>query len=514
MAHAVLGWQRALGCLALSVAAACSGGSTGGAGGGGGADAGDAALGGAAGGSGTGGAGATGGAAGSGAASGAGGGASGGGAGTGGAGGGSGTGGGSASGGTGGGGSGGGGSGGGGTGGGGTGGGAGALAHCEPLPAPPVDAVIVDTVQGLRDAIQAATPGTTIVIEDGTYAISSTIVISNKAQLTIRGRPGHAEQVILQGPGAAGVSTSCSPEQEGFQLFDTTDLVISDLTLIDHRCHAIQVNSGNTGLRVHRTRLLDSGQQVFKVNPGSPYNDDGVIECSLVGMTTSIQPPGNTYSQAIDIHAGARWLVRDNVVENMVTSTGALPVSAAIACWNGCFDTVVERNVLVNCAMGITLGPNFAAGPPASGRHGNYHQVGGVIRNNFVGPAAVQDFGIAVGRADGVFVYHNTVWHPGYAGAVEVFPLAGGAVTVMNNLVNALPVRDRTSGDGSIFASSNGQASASWFVDAAAGDLHLTAAATGAIDEAGTLASPGVWDDVDGEPRPGGGDDDLGADER
>jgi hypothetical protein len=66
----------------------------------------------------------------------------------------------------------------------------------------------------------------------------------------------------------------------------------------------------------------------------------------------------------------------------------------------------------------------------------------------------------------------------------------GATGTVIGNIDNAQP---------------------SWFANAAAGDLHLLATATAAIDHAATLAA--VPDDYDGTPRPIGPAPDIGADE-
>jgi hypothetical protein len=51
------------------------------------------------------------------------------------------------------------------------------------------------------------------------------------------------------------------------------------------------------------------------------------------------------------------------------------------------------------------------------------------------------------------------------------------------------------------------------FVDAAAGDLHLVAGASAAIDQGVDLAAGLCDDDIDGDARPLGGARDVGADE-
>ena len=54
-------------------------------------------------------------------------------------------------------------------------------------------------------------------------------------------------------------------------------------------------------------------------------------------------------------------------------------------------------------------------------------------------------------------------------------------------------------------------ADGSWYVDAAAGDLHLEPGATAAIDQGVTTA---LTADIDGDGRPHGSGPDVGADER
>jgi hypothetical protein len=67
--------------------------------------------------------------------------------------------------------------------------------------------------------------------------------------------------------------------------------------------------------------------------------------------------------------------------------------------------------------------------------------------------------------------------------------------------------------DGAIATQSSNltNAQASWFVNAASGDLHLVSTATSAIDQVN--APTGVTDDYDGDPRPIGPASDVGADE-
>jgi hypothetical protein len=97
-----------------------------------------------------------------------------------------------------------------------------------------------------------------------------------------------------------------------------------------------------------------------------------------------------------------------------------------------------------------------------------------------------------------------------YPSAVEYRFGSTTGVEVRHNLADsAIVARDGASGTiaGNVLG-----AQPAWFVDAAAGDLHLLPAATGAIDRTGAHAA--VTDDYDGAARPRGTAPDVGADEQ
>jgi hypothetical protein len=98
-----------------------------------------------------------------------------------------------------------------------------------------------------------------------------------------------------------------------------------------------------------------------------------------------------------------------------------------------------------------------------------------------------------------------------YPNAVEVRFAGATGVRVENNLLDAaIQPRDGATPtlDGNLL-----DAVPAWFIDIAGGDLHLTAAATPAIDQVTRFAD--ASDDFDGQTRPdGAGQADIGADER
>jgi len=387
-------------------------------------------------------------------------------------------------------------------------------ARCAPLPDPPAGAVAVSTTAALRDAIGKAAEGTTILLEDGTYDVASSIQVSGKRGLTIRGRPGHRDSVILKGTGAR---VGCPDNRVGFWLDASPNVTISEMTITDMQCHAIQVQgTGVTNLRVHRVTMLDAGQQVFKVNARiSAYSDDGTVECSTVGYTATVLPAGNTYSQGIDVHSGARWKIRDNVVKNIrSTLSSGMVVAGSISLWNGSFDSIVERNVVIDCWQGIQLGGNSTASSPDTTRTGGFQHAGGIVRNNLI--VRARDFGIQLARSKGARVFHNTVWTPGYSNSIETRAqgdVMGALHWIGNNLVSGVVgLRDGDSA-ANVTTANNLTAPGAWFVNATGGDFHLAAGA-GAIDKALPLAATELSDDLEGKPRPGSSANDVGAHER
>jgi hypothetical protein len=171
--------------------------------------------------------------------------------------------------------------------------------------------------------------------------------------------------------------------------------------------------------------------------------------------------------------------------------------------WNHARDTIAEGNSFVNCARGISFGLSDVAGTDHSG---------GVIRNNFFFRATGHsgDVAIAVYDSPNTQVLNNTIFVSGtYSSPIEYrFPQTTGVVIANNMTDGIISARD---GATATLATNLAGARAEWFVNAAAGDLHLAASATSAIDRGTTTAA--VTNDWDGHLRPQGPAYDIGADE-
>ena len=378
---------------------------------------------------------------------------------------------------------------------------------CAPLPPPagPTIEKYPADADNLRATITGAASGTTILLHDGFYDMSGgdsihRLVFSTPG-LTLRSFSGNREGVILDGGYVTG-------ELVSIQASDTT---IADITLSRAYYHPIHASGPDvpiSNVLIHNVHVIDPGEQAVKVNAvGVGTVDQSSLECSHLELTDVGRPfiRNNCYTGGLDAHAATGWLVRRNRIEGFWCDTGLS--EHGIHMWRQCQDTVVEENLIIDCARGI----GFGLGSGADGH------TGGVIRNNFVAagdpglfasPSGF-DSGISLWGAEGAQAYHNSVasTQPPSASSIE-WRYISTSVTLANNLVT-----DRIWDRGGIshLATNTEYAPLNLFADVAGGDLHLVDPESGPVD-AGTPLSPGLADnDFDSMLR----DDapDIGADE-
>jgi hypothetical protein len=402
---------------------------------------------------------------------------------------------------------------------------------CPPLPLEG-HIVNVSTAIELRDAVNGASSGDTILIADGTYALDGIYLRVDVPGVTLRSASGNREAVILDGNY---VTT------EIIQVV-ASGVTIADLTLREatyHPVHVTSTDSGNvTGTLVYNVHIIDPGQQAIKINPHEAkvhFPDDGEVACSHIELTDAGRSQvwninGSCYTGGVDAHQARGWVIRDNLIEGFWCpgdgdGCGWRDLSEhAIHLWRGCRDTIVERNVMRDNARGVGFGleadgsaRTYPDDPCPGAPVGYVEHYGGVIRNNFVFAGQSDlfasdcgfDCGICLWQACGARALHNTVASTQAPFSSIEWRFDDTDVDLINNLVTH-NLRDR---GGTDYLEGNLQSQPlSLFVDGAGGDLHLAATATAAIDQ---VTSPGdVSDDIDGDPRPVGAGSDVGADER
>ncbi|WP_175497306.1 right-handed parallel beta-helix repeat-containing protein [Marinobacter sp. DSM 26671] len=237
---------------------------------------------------------------------------------------------------------------------------------------------------------------------------------------------------------------------------DASGLTVQNLTIRDFYQHGIVLNPGAESLTFQNIRILDTGKQLIKANPSGFGDgvDGGLVENSVFAYTEG--PPmidrggGTGYTNGVDVHAGANWVIRNNHFENFHAPDHADHLWAPVVLmWNGARDTVVENNRFVNVDRAIAFGLLDRA----------MDHSGGVIRNNRVdyaeGLYSIQrrrgsDGAIIVWSSPGTIVEGNEVFTRGNLNRSIEFRFDTSGASAINNTVDApIGTRDGGSYEGS-----------------------------------------------------------------
>ena len=373
-----------------------------------------------------------------------------------------------------------------------------------PLPPAREKTIRVATVNELLAAINRVETGGTILIADGHYKLPRTIVLTGKKSITLRGASGDPSKVTLNGKGW----DTQSKGDDILHIGRCEGITIADLTFADCRSYGIKVEAENApkDIHIYNCRFRDIGVRAIKgsagQNPTVRAGKGSVRYCQF--ENTKVPPAdwlyGGDYIAAIDMMALEDWTFSDNFFQNVRGRNGG--GRAAIFIWVRSQGVVVERNVIVNCDRGIAFG-NPGQSTANNGGERLVYVANGTIRNNFISGGA--DCGIELWHADGIKVFHNTVWRPERNWSRGIRVGRGTANTeVANNLVHG---EIRLEGGEAKLRQNLAARLDGYFTDPASGNLSLTSAAVGAIHKGALL--PEVADDIRRHTRTG--QPDLGA---
>src|SRR5262245_40380616 len=176
------------------------------------------------------------------------------------------------------------------------------------LPPPPSANVIwVGTVAQLQNAIASLQSNRTIVVQPGTYQLTSPLVVANGAQVSnvlIRGATDNFDDVVIRGAGMDDTQV-----QFGFTIYNAQDLTIANVSVGAVYYHAIDLQGGQGADRIHlyHCRIFDAGEQLIKSNPAATGGaDDCTVEYCLIeytnGPSTVDHGPGVGYTDGISAH--------------------------------------------------------------------------------------------------------------------------------------------------------------------------------------------------------------------
>ena len=392
-----------------------------------------------------------------------------------------------------------------------------AALRCGPLPTPtgPTIQVNPSMTRELSTIVREAAAGTTILLEDGTYALPSDGRMRFlRPGVTLRSQSGNATAVIIDGGHQVAELISIHANR----------VTIADLTLrraTAHLVHVYPTDSNVTDTQLHNLRLFDAQEQFVKINPDASrtrFVDRGSVSCSEfllspAGRDQVKTEPTPCYTGGVDVISGRDWTVRDNRFEGIHCTNGS-PAEHAVHIWQGSRDSLVERNLIIDCARGIGfgLGEDNPSRDYSDQPHAGLSPLGhvdGIIRNNIIHASHQAlpwfDTGIDLAQARGAIVAHNTIASTATYSSID-YRFANTSVRLQNNITWRITRRD---GAQAQLVTNLENADPSWFVDAESVDYRLLSTATAALGQATPLAE--VDADITGQPR----DDppDIGAHE-
>ena len=369
---------------------------------------------------------------------------------------------------------------------------------CTPLSPPTGTTATVSTVDELFAAVAEANARTeqqqqenfTILVEDGIYNIGKKTLRFSSENVTIRSLSGNRDAVSIYGAGM-----SYSGNQHVFEVYDD-NFTAADMTIGRVSKHAIQIHGEDDADNplIHNLRILDAGEQMIKVSHDGSSNssDDGIVEWCHFEYTAGIGP--QWYIGGVDAHYAHDWIIRNNVFKHIRSPEDRLP-EHAIHFWAESSNTLVEKNTIIDCDRGIGFGLDVSG------------HIGGIIKNNMI--HTTRDTGISLWKSENTLVYNNTVYTENYKDSIDYRYSRSHNIRFINNLTNKnIKKRD---GASATLANNVTNASASWFVDATSGDLHLVTSPSTVVDQGQTLSEVTV--DFDCESRPKGAAYEIGADE-
>lgn len=373
------------------------------------------------------------------------------------------------------------------------------------LPAATSQTVEVVDVRGLIRALKQATPGQTILLADGHYMMPHYVQITAD-NVTLRGASGHRERVVIDG--------AESRDGELLGISACSGVTIADLSIQNIKWNGFKINSqtnvqrltvynciihniwqrGVKGVRVPQANRDIIRPRHCRIQYCMFYND----RPKRLNDDAADIAQGN-YIASIDVMFAADWVISDNVFVGIQGRT--YEGRGAIFLWHDSRDCVIERNVIIDCDVGLQLGNPHK--PPGI----QHHCVRFIARNNFITRAP--EAGIVTVYTRDCKVLNNTIHDPqSRMGRLIRTVFTNDGLIFANNLLSGPRIRNESKSEVT-FVNNIIRDLSDVFVESRAGDLHLSAFSSDIVDKAVAFAE--VDGDIDRQSR--GAKPDIGADE-
>ncbi len=374
-----------------------------------------------------------------------------------------------------------------------------------PLPRPKGTTIEVSDVQELISALSQVKPGQNILMADGHYMMPRYVQI-NTDNVTLRSASGHRERVIIDGAN--------SRHGELLGISACSGVTIADLTIQNIKWNGFKINS-NTNvqkLTIYNCIIHNIWQRGIKGVKVPKENREVVRpkQCRVQYCLFYNDRPkrlsdderdiakGN-YIAGIDVMHTKDWIISDNVFVGIQGRT--YEGRGAIFVWHDSQDCIIERNIIIDCDVGLQLGN------PYRDSETQYHCVRCIAKNNFITRAP--EAGIVTVYTKDCKVLNNTIHDPkNRLGRLLRTVFTNDGLIFANNLLSGPGIRNESKSEITFSNNLIGDFT-NFFINPKCGDLHLTQAAIEVVDKGIPFAE--IKEDFDGDPR--GAMPDIGADE-
>ena len=220
--------------------------------------------------------------------------------------------------------------------------------------------VVVADVQALIGALREVEPGQTILLTDGHYMMPHYVQIAAD-NVTLRGASGHRERVIIDG--------AKSRDGELLGVTACSGVTVADLTIQNIKWNGFKINSQTNvqRLTIHNCIIHNIWQRGIK-GVKVPKENRQIVrpkQCRVQYCLFYNDRPkrlsddaadiaqGN-YIAGIDVMYATDWIISDNVFVGIQGRT--FEGRGAVFIWHDSRDCVIERNIIIDCDVGLQLG--------------------------------------------------------------------------------------------------------------------------------------------------------------
>jgi lysophospholipase L1-like esterase len=366
------------------------------------------------------------------------------------------------------------------------------------LPEPAGEVVDVSSVEELFRAVEEIPDGGTVRLADGHYFLPSVLTIAGDG-VTLRSRSGDRTRVVLDGERS---------RHGELVLIRGQGVTVANLTIQNIKWNGFKIGSEFGAQRATISNCVirniwQRGVKASHIPPESPelYPRDCRIQfCLFVNdrpkrfeddETDTPRTYNGNYIGGIDVKNTHGWTISDNVFVGIRGRTRE--GRACIYVSEEGVDCVIERNVIVDCDVGIALGNPSLVGDWL-------HATDCIVRNNFI--TRCPETGILACYTENCRILHNTIHEPiSRFGRLIWVQNENDGLLVANNLLSGPEIRITSDSRMTLENNVVREDLSDLFADVEGGDLRLRGPLPGVT--AAVPRHPLVSHDIENRPRIG-----------